>query len=225
MLITFSGIVGSGKSTNAKHAYRLLHEWGYSVVYLRFRFLTWRKILLNRPDKRRSAASPHLHQQIPKRGTDSRHDTQLTLVLTLGYLWRMIIFRIFVQVRLRQKIVVVDRFYYDSFVHYTLSSPLGRFYFAILKKMLPTPDLALMLIAKPQILLGRRPHYDDNYIYRLHQRYIQIVQEFPGLVLLETDSVEHIAATVELLIRSAVAPAGNLTHTNVDGNKRDVQTS
>jgi thymidylate kinase len=205
MLITFSGIVGSGKSTNAKHAFKFLQDQGYPVVYIRFRFLTWRKIFQPLPAKRKHR---HAHKKSAPKAQDKPLRCQptvpLTLVRCLGYLWRMLVFRAFAQMRLRQKIAIVDRFYYDSFTHYKLASRAERIYLWILKKALPVPDLALMLIAEPKVILRRRPHYDAGYVRELYLNYTQIAREFPNLVTIKTDNLGALTVTIVQQIHHAL---------------------
>jgi len=211
MLITFSGIVGSGKSTNAKQAHRFLQEAGYPAVYLRFRFLKARRILRALFAKKQHAVSP-----LPKKAKSQRNAMalrrqailKLTLTRTLGYLWRIILFRIFAAIRLRGKIIILDRFYYDSFVHYSLTGPRERFCLWLIKAALPVPQLALMLIARPQSILPRRPNYDGAYVRQLYRHYQQMVQEFPHLIVLQTDSFKNLTASISQLMRQTVARAG-----------------
>ncbi len=205
MLITFSGIVGSGKSTNAKHAFKLLQKQGYPAVYIRFRFLTWRKIFQPLPSKTKNTAArvkvkPHAQEKALR----CQPTVPLTLIRCLGYLWRMLIFRIFVLIRLRQKMAIVDRFYYDSFSHYKLTGRRERIYLWILKKFLPTPDLSLMLIAEPKVILHRRPHYDKGYVRELFLNYKQVAREFPHLLVIKTDRFDTLTATIEQHILNAL---------------------
>jgi thymidylate kinase len=204
MLITFSGIVGSGKSTNAKHVFKFLQEQGYPAVYIRFRFLTWRKFFRPLPTRRK-------HRHAHKKNAPKAHDklrcqptVPLRLVRFLGYLWRTLVFRAFVRMRLRKKIAIMDRFYYDSFTHYKLASRAERLYLWILKKAMPAPDLALMFIAEPKVILRRRPHYDGEYIHRLHRNYSQIAREFPHLIVIKTDSFNNVTATITQHVRQAL---------------------
>jgi thymidylate kinase len=205
MLITFSGIVGSGKSTNAKHVFKFLQEQGYPAIYIRFRFLTWRKIFQPLPAKRKR---PHAHKKAAPKAHDKPLRCQptvpLTLVRFLGYLWRTLIFRTFVRLRLRQKIAIMDRFYYDSFTHYKLTSRTERIYLWILKKAMPVPDLALMLIAEPKVILRRRPHYDAGYVRELYLNYTQIAREFPHLVTIKTDHFGALTVAIVQHVHNAL---------------------
>lgn len=122
----------------------------------------------------------------------------------MGYLWRMFIFRIFAWLRLRQRITIINRFFYDNFAHYHLTGRIERFYLWVLKKTMPVPDLALILIAEPKVILGRRPHYDAEYVHELCQSYLQVVREFPNLVVIRTDNVDNLSATIAQRVEAAV---------------------
>jgi len=213
MLITFSGIVGSGKSTNAKQAYRFLQEQGLSVVYLRFRFLTFGKIFQPLSEKKQTTAGSPSQRKLKKRRAHEplrrQPFVELTLGRALGYFCRSLIFRIFAASRLRRKIVILDRFYYDSLVHYKLQSRRERFYLMLLKKALPAPNLALMLIARPQIILRRRPNYDGEYVHQLYQNYKQVAHEFPNIVILPTDSFKNLTGMIAQHLRQTVSREGN----------------
>ena len=211
MLITFSGIVGSGKSTNAKQAHRFLQEAGYPAVYLRFRFLKSRRILRALFTKEQNTAPSVSEKAKPNRAAGPRRRqaiTKLTLARTLGYLWRISIFRIFAAIRLRRKIIVIDRFYYDSLVHYYLTGRRERFYLWLMKKALPVPKLALLLIAHPKTILRRRPNYDRTYVRQLYRNYQQIAREFPHLLVLPTDSFKNLTADLSQHLRRIVMRAG-----------------
>jgi thymidylate kinase len=205
MLITFSGIVGSGKSTNAKHVFKFLQEQGYPAVYIRFRFLTWRKIFQSLSIKRkRQRAHPRALPKAHDKPLRCQPTVPLTLVRFLGYLWQMLVFRAFVWMRLRQKIAVMDRFYYDNLSHYKLTSRVERAYLWILKKALPVPDLALMLIAEPKVILRRRRHYDAGYVHELFLNYAQIAREFPNLVTIKTDHIGALTVTIVQHVHNAL---------------------
>jgi len=212
MLITFSGIVGGGKSTNAKQAHRFLQEAGYPAVYLRFRFLKSRR-LLRALFARGDNIAPPVRERVKPKRTDMPLRRQamikLTLTRTLGYLWRIIMFRIFAAIRLRRKIIVIDRFYYDSLVHYSLTHWRERFYLWLIKRALPVPQLALLLIARPPTILQRRPNYDNAYVRQLYRNYQQLAREFPHLIFVQTDSFKNLTAQISHHLRRTVARAGN----------------
>jgi hypothetical protein len=82
---------------------------------------------------------------------------------------------------------------------------------SVLKQAVPVPDLALMLIAQPQAILSRRPHYDAEYIHQLYRNYAGIMREFPHLTVIKTDDFDNLGAIIAKYVREAVAKAYNVS--------------
>jgi hypothetical protein len=77
-----------------------------------------------------------------------------------------------------------------------------------------------MFIAEPKVILRRRPHYDGEYIHRLHRNYSQIAQEFPHLIVIKTDSFNHVTATIAQYVSQAVATAQHTKMKNIGFSAR-----
>ncbi|RMD91538.1 MAG: hypothetical protein D6814_18115 [Calditrichaeota bacterium] len=205
MLITFSGIVGSGKSTNAKRAYHRLKEMGYPVEYVRFRFVNLKSVL--KPHSGRGAGKTGRQTPNKQNGMTSlraHRPRKMTLVRCLGYLWRMLVFRLFVAIRLRGKIGICDRFFYDNFTHYAFTTTPEKVYLKLLKSLLPQPDLALMLVASADKIIERRKQYDPHYLARMTKNYLKVLREFPNVTMVRTDEFEGLDATIDTHIREAL---------------------
>ncbi len=196
MLITFSGIVGGGKSTNAKRTYHALKKEGHDALYLRFRFISWKRILRNQPVEKKEDAIKKTAEKKTQAKPDQalRTGSQRTLGLApfLGYFWRMLNFRLFLKFRLKNRIGVCDRYFFDNFVHYHLTRKSERFYLAILKAVMPRPDVCFMFTASREVIVERRQHYDPKYLRRLWEQYESTLKEFPRLVRVNSDSFDHI---------------------------------
>ncbi|MDQ7051473.1 MAG: hypothetical protein Q9P14_00690 [candidate division KSB1 bacterium] len=208
MLITFSGVVGSGKSTNAKKARRMIESMGFEVIYLRFRFVSWRwlfkpisamKTKKNGDTKQRNDRT----KQAPEALRSGKFE-KLNFLRFSGYLWRMLVFRMLLAMKLDGKIVITDRYYYDNFSHYFLSGPMERLYLAILKRALPRPDLAFFLMANERRIVERRPHYDPDYLVQLCHHYSAILHRFPELVPINTDRFDTLDEIIAQNIKRAL---------------------
>jgi hypothetical protein len=90
----------------------------------------------------------------------------------------------------------MNRYFYDLFVHYDLDHSAGRLYSALLRRLLPVPDIALLLVAAPDTIARRRPQYSREYLSAVGEAYSHLGQRFPEMIELRTDSDE---ATVEQL--------------------------
>ncbi len=205
LLITFSGVVGSGKSTNAKRVRDLLQKQGLDVAYLRFRQVNWKWLYRPQPRKAGNRFSS------PKKSASNRAPVDgklrkgriapLRFVRFWGYLMRMFVFRAVLYLHHREKVVITDRYYYDNFGHYELIGPLERLYLKILKWAMPQPDLAIMLTADVPQLIQRRKQYDPDFLHRMQKRYHALLQEFPELIPVGTSRLEQVDEQIEGILQ------------------------
>lgn len=198
MLITFSGVVGSGKSKNAKILYRELLAAGISVVYLRFRFITWRNLFKKLPAPKPVPATRDKaeRKQAEEKAIRTGRIKRLSFLRFLGYAGRILFFRMFVQIKLREKIAITDRYFWDNFAHYALRGPLEKAYHAALVRLLPRPELQFLLTASAQTIFQRRPFYDRTYLRGLLDNYEQMAKQFPHLIVLPTDDVDTLRTRI-----------------------------
>lgn len=185
MLITISGMVGSGKSTTAAAAVKYLEEAGHRPSYVRFRYL---KIFgFSRPERpqQRERATEGAAPETLVRGKRFAI-RRLTAARTAGYLVRILAFRMSGTSELRG-CAVVDRYFYDNFIQYRLQSRVERLYLAVLRRLIPVPDVALLLVARDETISARRPNYDPRYVQAAGRRYRELPQLFPNLLRIDTD--------------------------------------
>jgi thymidylate kinase len=175
MLVTFSGIVGSGKTTAARSAARALSAAGVPAEYRRFRRLPCFTALdpsrwLGRNGGGAPAPAADGDGEDQDRG-QTRGGTRtrrlpLTITATLGYAARALAFRAYVGTS-RGPCIVLDRYFYDSLAHYRLTGRRERLYVALLDRLIPVPDAAILLMPSPALVAARRPHYTAAYISRV----------------------------------------------------------
>lgn len=186
MLVTVSGMVGSGKSTTATHVVSLLRKGGHLTAEAwNFRALPcfqWRQRTARRsePGKDEAAAIS------PMRWTGYRL-RRLTFTVTAGYAVRMLAFRLYRR-RHGAGPHVCNRFFYDSIAHYELRTPLERLWLRLLRWTMPRPDLAILMTASPSTIRSRRPTYSDEYLQAVWRAYHTLPQHFPELVVVSTDN-------------------------------------
>lgn len=204
MLITFSGIVGSGKSRGVRQVLKLLTTWGYMPYYPRFRFLRWRHLLLppvrkpwQKPKAQSYAALPYVpvNTQMPKRAC--RIAKRLSFLRFLGYWLRIMRFRLVMAVHFRKRLVVLSRYFYDSFVHLHVSTARERKYLRWLFSVMPKPDLAFLMVVHPETALQRRPAYDGEALRQLAENYANLRKYQQDLVMIATDNVRLVACQIE----------------------------
>jgi thymidylate kinase len=189
MLITFSGVVGAGKSTAAKYTLDILGRSGLRAKYLRFQSLSsfkGRRRMCGRHRAKPGAPIAPGVNQAPIRGYGYRR-RRLSLSCALGHMARAIIFRIF---RLRsdsQTCLIVNRYFYDNLAHYRLTTRMERIYISLLRLVIPAPDLPLVLVASVEATAERRPNYSPAYLGELRAGYENLRQYFPELIVISSD--------------------------------------
>jgi hypothetical protein len=191
MLITLSGMVGSGKSTTAARIVELLREAGCEPRYLRFRFLGLTGFAAPRGRNATVGGTPAADVS----SSDSTSSGQrghgfalrrLTAVLTAGYALRILSFRLS-GIGSRSRCDVVDRYFYDNLIRYHLTGRRERAYARFLRWLIPTPDLSLLVTASELTIAGRRANYDRDYIATVARLYERLPALFPEVVRITTD--------------------------------------
>lgn len=204
-LITVSGMVGAGKSTWVSNIVEQLARDGIVAERLPFR--------------RRSSRDQHktsgAGKMVESDGTGTTpgvgarwsgfRPRRLSALTALGYAGRTLLFR--ARFWRRKNVLVLDRYFYDSFVHYRLSTHREQLYMALLGRLIPTPDLAILLLAEATTVAGRRPDYAIEYVEPVSAAYARLPRYFPALIPITTDG----SASVKLddLLQRLKTPVRN----------------
>ncbi len=209
MLISISGMVGSGKSTAAAFIVEQLAEAGLQPQYLRFRYL--KLFAFPRPGR----TGPPREDGAQGKRTEIRASTfalrRLTASRALGYAARIIAFR-FSGVGAGSRCDVLDRYFYDNFVQYKLTGPIERIYVRVLRGLIPKPDVAILLLASPETLSRRRPNYARDYLVLASGRYGKLAGVFPNLVTVSTDPGRSPNDELQRVIRACIRHARPRAH-------------
>jgi thymidylate kinase len=202
MLITVSGIVGSGKTTVARHIVGELESRGASVSYRRFQSLPCFKLF----HRSFYVASSHASQpDVPSPTPTARgvgHQRRiLTARATLTYVARILAFRILRSMWPRNQWQVCNRYFYDYLAHYRLGSRRERLYLTLIRSLIPRPDLAILLVAPSETISQRRPLYAPEYISNVGHGYDSVCGRFPELVEVCTDGSVPATDRIDALLR------------------------
>ena len=207
MLVTFCGMVGSGKTTNSKKTLRWLRQAGYDPYYLRFRFLGWRSLSCtpaSAPWQEHEKRESRPERPPVEKKPASRHvqtNKALTWWRCLGYGVRALRFRWFLHRHHRHHTVVVNRYFYDNLAHYRLSSPREQKYLRWLMTVMPEPQLAVLLVLRPETALRRRPAYALAELQQLAQNTLNLQRLIPKLKIVHTDDISSVDRQVEKCLR------------------------
>lgn len=212
MLVSVSGIVGSGKTTVANRLLDLFRAAGHDATCLRFQtlpcFTFLRSPLRTKYPARDRAAGRE--DDVPGVRSSGYRQKTLTLIVTLTYIARFMTFRIYRLSWGSERMYVLNRYFYDLFVHYRLERRAERLYFAVLRALMPVPDVSILLAAEPDTIAQRRANYSREYLVALGDAYLRLRESFPELVEIRTDPGQSGLESLERIvsgIRRCMPPA------------------
>lgn len=218
MLITFSGLDGSGKSTLVDYLKRSLEKdnqkvtvshMNYDVgVYPALRFLA-------RKTRRRSTSrangkpgGKHAPREQAYAGRFSSGAAKLRYKLVWNKGLRFVIYPLDVLIflfyrfyieKVNGQVLIMDRYFYDTLVDVTgagKSLPL-RF----LSWLTPTPNLGVYLDVSPEKAFARKNEYSVDYLNSRRLLYQKLMSGLPGVLVLSTSQDLD---TTRLSVTSAV---------------------
>jgi len=200
-LVSFSGIDGSGKSTQIEALSSRLREAGLSVRVLTF----WDDIALLRNFREFSSHAVFNGQKgvgSPGNPVD-RRDKNIQS-------WYMTVFRCFLyfldalrlgisarRARASQKdVVIFDRYLYDELANLPLTRSLVRAYVRQLLKLVPRPDVACLLDAEPEQARIRKPEYPLEFVRRNRLSYLALSELVGGMTVIDPLPAPQVAQRV-----------------------------
>jgi thymidylate kinase len=181
ILISFSGLDGSGKTTQITALLeaaaqlglptRLINFWDDVVVGTRFRQAFVHTVF----GSEQGVGAPG--KPVERRDKNVRAG-YLTLMRHLLYLadalhLRMVLFR---ARHSGARVIVIDRYLYDELTNLPLEHPFCRAYASLLAWIAPRPDLAFLLDAEPDLARARKPEYSLNFMCLSRRSYFRLAQ-------------------------------------------------
>lgn len=211
VIITFSGIDGSGKSTQIQKLREYLAGNGIAVRELTF----WDNVVLF--SGLRSGFSRHVlqsdgHVGTPDKPAERRDKNKQNPVLLLGRSVLHIVDlvnlrRIFRKLKSEPAgVIIFDRFMYDQLAALPMRSRIARAYARLLLKFAPKPDLALLLDAVPEVARARKPEYPLDFMREYRSSYLKL-RDFTNLQLISPGEVDDVHRAIVSRFEHCVANA------------------
>ena len=208
MLITVSGMVGSGKTTIVREIVTFAAAHGIAARAHRFQSLPCISFRLRPSQRARNAESQDATKApapaSPRWSGYTRK--RLTAAAVVVFIVRIVAFRVYRRTLWRAaEWHVLNRYFYDSLCHYQPRSSVERLYYAIVTASIPRPDVAILVTAGLDTIHARRPEYAREYVELVGESYARVAADIPGLIALSTEPGEP---TVERLIALVQARLG-----------------
>ena len=195
VLITFSGIDGSGKSTQIEKLRGYIEAEGIAVRLLAF----WDHVAVFR--NARSAFSRHILESDGGVGSPecpaTRRDKNLqTWPLFAGrsllhLLDVLNLSRVVKRQKAKGGVVIFDRYIYDQLAALPMDRGWARAFARGLLRIAPRPDLSYLLDAIPEAARERKPEYPLDFMHKYRSSYLELCN-ITGMELIPASDVEEV---------------------------------
>jgi thymidylate kinase len=189
LLVTFSGIDGSGKSTNIATLTASLTSaglrvqaatfWDDVVVFPRLRENLTRKLFRGEM----GVGSPE--KPVQRRDKNLR-PWHVTLARCGFYLLDAIHLRRLAKQLLGSEcdVVIFDRYLYDQLAVLPMKQKAVRIYARLLCELVPRPDISYLLDASPEAAFIRKPEYPLEFLKQYRRSYLLVRKLMGGITLI-----------------------------------------
>lgn len=228
LVISFSGLDGSGKSTQINNVRDQLTAMGYRVKVLAF----WDNVVVGTKYREGFVHKVYKSEQgigAPDKPVNRRDKNVRKWYLNLArhglyfadalHLRQVIAGQALSDVH----ILIMDRYIYDELANLPLQNSASRSFARWLgTKFVPQPDLALLLDADPEAAHKRKPEYPVDFMQECRRWYHRLADLLGNITIVPPLPLEEAKAAVmdhvhELLGFAAIArPAAELRHSAND---------
>lgn len=180
LLISFSGVDGSGKSTQIENLRSALYSaglttslfafWDDVVVGVKYREGFVHKVYKSE----RGIGAPG--KPVNRRDKNMR-GWHLTLARHFLYLLDAINLRRVVdreRRRAESDVIILDRYIFDELSNLNLRNPLSRAFIKLVQFLVPKPDIAYLLDADPDAAYARKPEYPVDFMQKCRRAYFEL---------------------------------------------------
>ena len=198
MLITFSGLDGSGKSTLVDYLKESLEKENRKVAvsHMNYDIGLYSALRLLKTKVLRSNKETQSHA--PREAAHAGKFRNRTAKLRYKLVWNkglrfmvypidvliFLCYRFYVE-KVNRQVLIMDRYFYDTLVDVTGGRRSYRFRF--LSWLTPTPTLPVYLDISPEKAFARKNEYSVDYLNRRRLSYHKLISALPEMLVLSTE--------------------------------------
>ena len=212
MLITFSGLDGSGKSTLVEYLKESLEKDNRKVAVSHMNYDIGLYSVLRSLNKKITGNANETQSHAPREEAHAGKFHSRTAKLRYKLVWNkglrfliypldvviFVFYRFYVE-KVNRQVLIMDRYFYDTLVDVTGARRTLRLRF--LSWLTPTPTLPVYLDVTAERAFERKSEYSVEYLNRRRLSYQKLVANLPGVLVLSTS---HDLDTTQLHIANAV---------------------
>lgn len=222
LLISFSGVDGSGKSTQIENLRASLHAAGLTTTLLAF----WDNVVVGveyregfvhkvyKSERGVGAPGKPVNRRDKNvRGWDltaARH----CLYLLDAFNLRRVVAR---ERRSGADVIILDRYVYDELSNLNLGNPVSRTFVKFVCKFVPRPDIAYLLDADPEAAHARKPEYSVKFMQKSRQTYFELANLLGTMTIIPILSLPEARTAVLNAAKEKLAERGQGTILAPDG--------
>jgi thymidylate kinase len=189
LLISFSGLDGSGKSTQIDSVRATLARLGLRDTLLAF----WDNVVVGcryREGFVHKVYGSEIGVGAPGKPVNRRDKNVRKWYLTLArhglyFLDALhLVWTVAQAMRSGADVVILDRYIYDELANLPLTNPLTRAYVRFVHRMVPRPDVAFLLDADPVAANARKPEYPVEFMRENRARYFALAELLGSLTVI-----------------------------------------
>jgi len=200
-IVSFSGIDGSGKSTQIEKLRSRFAESGLSVEIISFwdQVATFKRLresagrAIFKGDKGVGSPSAPINRR-----DKNVQSAPMTLFRWAVYFIDAVSARAVTKraQRLHCDLVILDRSIYDELANLDLTKSVHRMYAQIIARIVPAPNISYVLDAEPVQARARKPEYPIGFLVVNRQSYLNLSKLLEGITIVPALPIE----TVQLIV-------------------------
>lgn len=200
-IISFSGLDGSGKSTQIDSLCARLKADGQSVAVVRFwddvACLTFMRQTVGHKVFKGDTGVGSPEAPIVRRDKNVQSPAMSALRLVLYSLDAFSLWRAVRKARRSQSTVTIfDRFSYDELANLTLGNAIVRWFVRQVICIVPAPDISYLLDAIPEQAFLRKPEYPLTFLRTNRLAYLHLSTLIPGITVVPPMPVDDVREAV-----------------------------